>query len=208
MNTSPRTIFRPAPRDPFVRNAVVNFDPSLSPGPMATGFAMAGRRLVDSALAVGGDQDFLIGPIAFLYRQSVELALKHVIALGSALAGGPRSAPYGHDLLVLWHEARTVILRVDPGAAPSCAEVHLLIAEISSVDPRSDAFRYPARRDGKPSWPPDITLIDIQQLGDVMDDLSQRLEAAADMVGVAVDQQSEWLSWQREMADEYRERSS
>jgi hypothetical protein len=205
MKTSTRTIFRPAPRDPFIRNAVVNFDPSHSPGLVATGYRLAARRLVDSALADGGDQDFLIGPIAFLYRQSVELALKHVIALDAALAGTGRATPHGHNLRVLWRAARTVILQVDPGTEPGCALVDPVINELAATDPKSDAFRYPVRRDGTPSWPADLSLIDLQQLGEVMDDLCERLEAAGDMLGVAVDTQQEWIAYQREMAEEYRE---
>lgn len=206
MKTSPhRTIFRPATRDPLIRNAVVNFDPSGSPGLVATGYRLAARRLVLSALADRGDQDFLVGPIAFLYRQSVELALKHVIALGGTLADTGRTPPHGHELRALWMAARAVIRQVDPGAEPACAQVDPIIDELAATDPQSDAFRYPVRRDGRPAWPADLSLIDLQQLGEVMDDLCEKLEAAGDMVGAAVDAHQEWLTWQREMAEEYRE---
>ncbi len=206
MKTSrPRTIFRPAPHALWIRNAVVNFDPSLSAGPLAMGYRLAARRLVDSALADGGDQDFLIGPIAFLYRQSVELSLKHVIALGGALDGTGRTAPLGHDLRVLWRGARAVIRRVDAGAEPTCVQVAAIIDEMAATDPGSDAFRYPTRRDGTPSWPADLTHIDMKQLGEVMDELCERLEAAGDMVDAAVDAQAEWRLWQEEVAEEYRD---
>jgi len=173
---------------------------------MAAGYRLAARRLVDSALADGGDQDFLIGPIAFLYRQSIELALKHVIALGDALRGGARTAPRGHDLAVLWRNARAVIRRVDAGAELACAQVDPIIDEMAGTDPGSDVFRYPTRRDGAPSWPADLTQIDLQRLGEVLDELCEKLEAAADMVDAAVEAEAEWRQWQEEMAEDYGDR--
>ena len=184
---------------------MVNFDRSPSAGLVATGYRLAARRLVDSALADGGDQDFLVGPIAFLYRHAVELALKHVIALGGALEGTGHTASPGHDLRMLWRGARAVVLMVDPGAEPSCAPADAIIDEMAATDPGSDAFRYPTRRDGTPSWPADLTHIDLQQLGGVMDDLCEKLEAAGDMVHAAVDAQADWRRWRDEMAEEYGE---
>lgn len=106
---------------------------------------------------------------------------------------------------MLWRATRAVMLQVDDNAEPTCVQLDPIIDELAATDPGSDAFRYPARRDGTPAWPADLTLIDLQQLGNVMDDLYEKLEAAGDMVGVAVDAQHEWLTWQGEMAEEYRE---
>lgn len=201
----PRQIFRPATTDPLVRNADVNFDPSLSRMPMATGFRMAGRRLVDDVLAQGGDQDFLVAPICYLYRHALELALKHLIAVGYQVVGRPDGVPHHHDLLALWREARGPILRVDPNARKECARVEREIAEIADVDPASEAFRYPTSRDGQPSWPADLRMIDVQHIGEVMDSLMDRFDGAADMLDVALDARQEWLAAQREWRAEAAE---
>jgi hypothetical protein len=191
-NAQPRRIFRPAPADPLVRNAVVNFDPSRSRAPIATAYRMAARRLVDDVLAQGGDQDFLIGPISYLYRHSIELALKHIIATGYELLGRIQGLPHHHDLAALWREARVVILHVDPRAGHECERVDGEIAELADVDPASDAFRYPSRRDGQAAWPADLSLIDLQHLGESMDSLAERLEAAGDMLDMTLDAELEW----------------
>src|SRR5437899_2988218 len=149
----PRRIFRPAGSDPHIRNAVVNFDPSHSLAPVAMGYRLAARRLVEDVLTHSGDQDFLIWPICSLYRHAVELALKHILARGYELVGRRDGVPHHHDLVALWREARALILHVDPSAQRECQRVDELIAEVADVDPASDAFRYPTRRGGEPSWP-------------------------------------------------------
>lgn len=197
-NKPTRDIFRAATTDPLVRNALVNFDPSLSRMPMATGFRMAARTLVDDVLVQGANQDIFIAPICALYRHSIELALKDLVAVGYQLMSRTDDVPQHHDLVALWRQVRAVILCVDGSAERECRRIDREIAEVADVDPKADAFRYPMRRDGRPSWPADLTLIDVLHLGEVMDALGDRLEAAADMLDLALDAQREWLAVQRE----------
>lgn len=173
---------------------------------MASGFRMAARTLVNDVLSQGANQDFLIAPICYLYRHSLELALKHLIAVGYQLLDRTDGVPHHHDLVALWRDVRAVIVNVEPSAEGECVRIDREILEVADIDPKSDAFRYPTRRDGRPSWPADLSSIDVQHVGEVMDSLGDRLEAAADMLDVALDAKHDWLAAQREWcpdADEY-----
>src|SRR5438046_1459252 len=52
----------------------------------ARGYRIAARELALQALKMEWEQDFLVFPIAFLYRHHIELTLKRVIILGAFLA--------------------------------------------------------------------------------------------------------------------------
>ena len=72
----------------------------------ATGYKEAGDRLVEFVLLNSRDQDFLIYPIVFLYRQYVELRLKEIIKEGLILLEEGNAFPKHHKIWELWCHAK------------------------------------------------------------------------------------------------------
>lgn len=114
----------------------------------AEGYLLAGHALVDHLLRTKGfDQDFLIYPIVFMYRQYLELRLKELLRSGKALLDqslGDKEA-WGHDILSLWRKVRPLLEQVWPESSREGWH-HLIearIAELAATDQKSMAFRYP-----------------------------------------------------------------
>ena len=76
-------------------------------GISAKGYKLAADILADYVAETGNDYDYLVNPVAFLYRQYLELRLKDIIIVGSRLSGmpihfGSKSDFLTHDLIRLW----------------------------------------------------------------------------------------------------------
>jgi hypothetical protein len=116
----------------------------------AEGYKQAADLLAQHVVEAQRDCDHLIYPIGFLYRHALEVLLKDILHRGGH---GHRN---GHDLLPLWQECRGVIEercyaieRSDLDAAEA------VIRQFADKDRESTVFRYPAHKDGRPSFPRD-----------------------------------------------------
>lgn len=143
----PRICFGPG--DPASLNACVGWLQSR-PRDM-NGYIEAYRQaavaLFETSVDRGTSPDFLVFPLAFLWRHHVELALKEIIAVGRQLAGEPWGFPANHRLLSLWNEARPHVIQCGDSTAPELANVEANLREFETIDPGSDGFRYPLNRD-------------------------------------------------------------
>ncbi len=110
------------------------------------GYRKAAEAVFENAASAGTSPDYVIFPLAFLWRQHVELALKDIIARGRRLDGEDWSFPLGHGLLKLWAEARPHIAKCGEQNAPELAHVEANMREFEQVDPGADGFRYPFNR--------------------------------------------------------------
>lgn len=121
---------------------------SLSPHlpPHADSFRMAAEMLIDAH--VEGDdhhRDELFLPIAYLYRHSLELRLKDIVALGVGLELCDRDKAKkildDHNLAALWNQAKKAIIgRWSDGQ--DVRAVESVINEFHQVDPKGQSFRY------------------------------------------------------------------
>src|SRR4051812_42643352 len=102
-----------APGDDWWHNACLNFMPEPWTG-YAEGYKMAGHILVAHVEAKRFDQDYLVYPIIFNYRQYIELMLKGLTKDARLLLDEPGGAPLGHVLKDLWNTARPLLLRIAP----------------------------------------------------------------------------------------------
>lgn len=153
---------------------------------------MGADLLVQHVLDTHRDQDFLIYPIIFLYRQFIELRLKELIKDGSRLLDRPKGIPMHHNILNLWNDCRIFLEEVWPdGDSEELDSVECCIKEFAEIDPKSMAFRYPIDKDGTPSLPEELRHINIRNLGEVM----QRLGSLLDGCDTGI---SEMLSWKEE----------
>lgn len=164
----------------------------------ATGYKIAGDTLVQYVIDNNRDQDFLVYPIAFLYRQYLELRLKELIVVSSALLNKDDEFRKNHNLLSLWQLARPNIESVYPDDKNKIY-LNMLeerIKELSDLDFKSDAFRYPKDQKGKDTLR-GLLHINLKQLREVFQGISNVLDGASIGMG-------EYLNSKNEMMAEYR----
>jgi hypothetical protein len=102
---------------------------------------------------VDGQQpaDWLVFPLAFILRHSMELALKQVIRAGLQLLDEPGDFESIHDLGRLWRTCQPLLLRIwgdDPKlhqwvGDPAFNQVSNVISSLDAIDPHGNGFRYP-----------------------------------------------------------------
>jgi hypothetical protein len=152
------------------------------------GYRKAAAALFESAVETGTSPDYLVFPIAFLWRQHLELALKDIIATGRELAGEPRGYPSGHRLLDLWTAAKPIISQCGDPAAPELANVEDNIREFQNIDPGADGFRYPLNvKQTARSMPNAPDYVNLRVLHEGMEALANFLSAVRSELGVRLD---------------------
>jgi len=130
-------------------NACINW--SYDPIEVYTiGYKEAADSLVKKIIRTKRNQDTLVYPICFLYRQYIELRLKEVIRSGRVLLDEGKSFPHHHKIKSLWQTAKGIINKVFPNdsKSPELLLVEHLITEFANLDPDSFAFRYPMDKTG------------------------------------------------------------
>lgn len=135
------------------------------------GYKKAADLLVDHIVEIRSGArnpiDYLIFPIAFLYRQYVELKLKEIIRLSNDISLVEDRAPTHHKLDELWSRVRT-ILEEESVSSEDLNVVGYCIAELVAVDPASTAFRYPFDKQGKDSIGQEQVQINVRNLKEIM----------------------------------------
>jgi len=119
----------------------------------AEGYKRAADLITQHILHTERDQDFLIFPIVFLYRQAIEIALKHLIYTGKQLTNLSPGVPAHHRLTALWEIGRPIIEKVWPdGPKQDLKAVTDVLQQFEFKDPTSTLFRYPITKDGNASF--------------------------------------------------------
>jgi hypothetical protein len=164
----------------------------------AVGYKLAGDILVQYVIDNNREQDFLVYPIVFVYRQYLELRLKELIRVSSSLFGQNIPVPTSHNLLSLWRKVCPNIEQVWPGLQTKSHLNDIMdrLKELCSIDIGSYAFRYPEDRRGVPTLV-GMRHINLRQLRDVIQGISNVLEGASLEMG-------EYLHAKHEMMAEYR----
>lgn len=158
----------------------------------ADGYRKAANLLVERCETFY-DRNTLIYPIAFLYRQYVELALKEFILDGNKVVLTPYPLPKHHNLDELWAVCRKIIReRRVPMSPGDLAGVQDGIQEFSKFDPTSEAFRYPMDKHGAPSTPAAAKSLSIRGLAQAMAELAARLRKLDGLIGADVDLEREF----------------
>ena len=121
-------------------------------GVYAEGYRLAADRVLELALEKSSQRDFLIYPVCFLYRQFLELSLKEVIRYAEELAQGEAGrTPDHHRLDGLWSRFKNAMGQVTDGSLDDeIAVIENAVLQFAQLDPSSQAFRYPADREGEP----------------------------------------------------------
>lgn len=142
------------------------------------GYRKAATALFEWAATTGASPDYVVFPLAFLWRHHVELALKEIIAVGRTIDGKEGDFPTNHKLKKLWTEARPHIEKCVPADAPTLANVEANIQDFECIDPGADGFRYPQGKDknGR-SMPNAPGLVNLRVLYEGMTAIANFLEA-------------------------------
>jgi hypothetical protein len=161
-----------------------------------SGFRQGARKLVDEVARTQADQDFLVYPIVFAYRQYLELVIKTIIVWGRRLRDVPVEIPRTHRLLTLWRNARRLLEEIYPNDSTDGLEaVEETIAQFATVDDESFAFRYPVRTDGRPSLPLDLVRFNLRHFAEQIEAAGNLLEGAVEGIEVNLDYKAEMASF-------------
>jgi len=143
-----------------------------------TGYKRAGDILVSFVKEYKSDQDTLVYPIVFLYRQYLELQLKAIIRDGNLLLNDHDGFDQIHEIDKLWRSCKIILIKVWPNSpVDDLNAVEEYILQFSNIDQFSFAFRYPSDRDGNFSLS-DITYINLRNLADRISEIGSLLEGA------------------------------
>lgn len=156
-------------RELFVlsRGSEGNFFPFLTEVPIeathyfARGFHDAADTLTEK-YSIGGDPDYAVLPVVFLFRHAAELYLKSIIWNGDDLlkflkkqdSGAGKTAFSSHSLKHLLPYAEKVAsefeLEWDEDECGTYNNAVRIMEQMDEEDPNSFAFRYPIDKGGKP----------------------------------------------------------
>lgn len=145
------------------------------------GYKRAGDFLCAHMIETERNEQTLIYPIVFLYRQYLELLLKRILQDGFLLLEKEQSYPKTHNLVQLWNQAKAVMGQIWEGNKDTKAELQAIgrcISELADLDLESFAFRYPYTKDDKHSLP-DLGAISVKNLADVVTRIGSLLEGAS-----------------------------
>lgn len=144
----------------------------------------------------GSGVDFLVYPMAFCYRQHLELALKNLIQTGHRLNDEPEDFADSHNLSRLWSDCRVILEGMEP--PPEVADLNAVgekIQQLHSVDSDGMAFRYPVgtAKQGRPRLlPHHLERFNVRHFAEQIEQIAGFLMAASEQVAV-------YLDWKYEM---------
>ena len=169
------------PAEDWWNNACLNYHPN-GWAVYASGYKEAADIVVREFCDKCYRQDALLYPAVFLYRQYLELALKDLIRQARDYLDMDDEFPKVHQLDDLWRICRALTEQIAGGSdADLMEQIGRLIGEFCTVDPLSQAFRYPEDKKGNPSLP-GIMLIDLANIRDVIQKIAVLLDGADAMI--------------------------
>jgi hypothetical protein len=161
------TIFRGG--SPSRLNACVGDNGCVTYFDYAQGFSLAANALLDKVIDGGGlktSPDYLIYPICFNMRHSIELRLKGAIEELVKVAksvdktlehdkysissqNGKVNIIYVHNIKAIWDFFKTNALALDKRFQYIISDLEKHITDIANIDPTGQTFRYPISKESK-----------------------------------------------------------
>jgi hypothetical protein len=162
-------------------------------GIYSAGYRRAADLVVANAEATF-DLNTLVFPAIFLYRQFVELSLKDMIGDGRYLENDDRRVG-GHDLVQLWRECLPLIRKYVPKVGKDeLGRIQELIEGLASLDPSSEASRYPTTKARRSSFDYDAPPVNLDKLHNDMAELADLLDPIGNMLCITQQQEAEFRS--------------
>jgi len=151
------------------------------------GFTNAAETLVQSVVDGKQRADRIAWPLLYLYRHTVELALKECISEAACYLGDSPNPPIHHRLKDL---KKTLFLQFEkldfPMNDDSTIAFSNVLDELDQFDPSGTTFRYPTDRKGAPHNLPmsHVDIVDLQRgvmkLLNFLDCVSQELASRSE----------------------------
>lgn len=183
----------------------------------ADGFKEAARTLlnrIDPSYEIKEENDTytrntLVYPIVYNYRHYLELRLKEVMEALSFNVNRTFLKYMGkkindifrknHKLIPIWNKIIELSENLSEedydfifGSA-DLKKIETRINELSSIDPRAIAFKYPREQDGSSSIPLELQGFDVKNFIIKMDEISEMLEAISNNLAISNDLLNEYL---------------
>jgi len=157
----------------------------------AVGYKRAGKMLVEAVVKSRRNHDSLVFPIAFVYRQYLDLCIKQLIRDSKRLLDDASGFPPTHKITELWKTCRPLLNQVELDVGDQVLdEIEELITEFAEVDEESYAFRYPTDKMNNPSLP-DLSSVNLPNLAEVIKKMANFLEAVSWQISVNLEQKQE-----------------
>lgn len=162
-------------------NACLNFFPD-GWAVYAIGYKEAAEILVEYVNTRRQQQDALIYPIVFLYRQYLELAIKDLIRKGRKSLDIHEDLPKSHRIDELWKICMKLLSKISPqDSIQEQSQISRLLNELCQIDPLSISFRYPEDKDGDPTLPT-LGQVNIRNIAVVVNKIATILDGADAMI--------------------------
>jgi hypothetical protein len=128
----------------------------------------------------GAEQDALIFPFAYCWRQHIELAIKQLILAGADLLDRRGTPPRGHNLAPLWRRCRGLMEEIEP-APESLDNVDRVVGELQRMDTSGEEFRYPKFKDGTATLS-SVDRLSFERINTALIGVSNFLAGSADLI--------------------------
>jgi hypothetical protein len=161
------------------------------------GFRTAAELLARYVAENRTEQDGLIYPFLYNWRQHIELALKQLIVEAEKLLDITAKPPSGHNLEVLWTRCRSLFEQANHGEKDELDNVSATLAELHAMDPVGVAFRYPRALDGSVTLPT-VDRLSFERINTALVATANLLEAAEMGISVQLEQKEDF---EREFSD-------
>lgn len=179
-------------------NAAQVADSTSSEYLYATGYIEAARALAIHAFAKPRNNDFLVFPIAYLYRHHVELSLKKLAEDVRDLTDQGDPQRLSHELEPLWDEVRSGIKAVGQDFPEEELDgVVTYIRQLHGLDKTGETFRFATRKDGRPHLAV-RSQIDIRTLAESMEKLASYLDYISARLELMTEHKAEMESYKAE----------
>jgi len=135
----------------------------------ALGYYEAAKQVAENIMIDDYHVDTKVYPLLFLYRQYVELIIKHLLITSSKLANKDIINIKGHEIDKKW---RLLIHELDENSnlkahIENQSFIEELIMEISSIDNNGETFRYPLDLQGREHLK-NVNIINIENVHSAM----------------------------------------
>lgn len=166
------------------------------------GYKEAADHLAKKVIESGQDQDILVYPIAFLFRQYIELELKWIIRESRVLLNDGLGFPEHHEIKNLLDIAWKLMNEIIDTFCKEANEyitkedleiIEKIISDFVEIDPGSFAFRYPTDKQGNNTME-GLKYINIRILAEQTNLLSEKLNKFTNVLGVLSDWQADLRS--------------
>lgn len=159
----------------------------------ADGYLRAAIAIVSSAESYQNPVDIMVYPIAYCFRHSIELYLKHFCKFLPRLYGETDSPVLTHKLLDNWGTVKEYFLR-DPkltNGQASIDQFEAILKDFIEVDPSGEIFRFPENRSGEPHLM-EYSLINVLVLKSAMLEAHNILESWSRMARATYDYKTDY----------------